>query len=262
MKSRMIATFAALSLVATPLAPALAKSVKDEVTLHIETSVQVPPDKVTLPLTITSQGETKAAAETGLAEQERQVRQELGELGIDAAKIKPGKDVSFVTMAGACAAADAAMEAAPAAAPKRGKSRPSAPYANCGPELVEASKTLLVEADGPATIERVFSSPLAEMIGSGRRSMQFTQTDPIAARKKARAEALAKARAEADGYAEAMGYRVVRIERVSNARPSMNMSDLISFIATIDDRSNRMQPSWFAATVTESVAIDFVIAPK
>jgi hypothetical protein len=30
----------------------------------------------------------------------------------------------------------------------------------------------------------------------------------------------------------------------------------------MEDRVNRMQPSWFASAAVENVAIDFVIAPK
>ena len=120
---------------------------------------------------------------------------------------------------------------------------------------------MLVEVSDFSLIPEITAQTSAGT-SSGRNRSVYLQSDPVAARKKARDQAIAKARTEAEAYAEALGYKVVRITRVSNARPSVNLQDIVSFIATIDDRSNRTQPSWFAATVVESVAIDFVIVPK
>ncbi len=73
---------------------------------------------------------------------------------------------------------------------------------------------------------------------------------------------MAKANAEADAYAEAMGYRVVRIVRVSNARPQLNMFDLIGFFGNMENKTSLFQPSWFGSAVVETVSITYVIAPK
>lgn len=269
MKFRTIATFAALSLVTAPFAPALAKSADNEVTLHIEASAQVPPDRAVVPVVLTGVGKDEAAARANLASNEAELVADLEKQGIARSKVKDappleGREAVVMEASTACAPAAAAVPA-----PRKGKSARAVPVtvtsidAACPQsEDVIVSKTLLVELDEPAKQSAVQAMGANDGYGYGRTRPVFTQTDPFAARKKARSEALAKARAEADGYAEAMGYRVVRIERVSNARPAMNLNDLIAFIATIDDRANRMQPSWFAATITESVAIDFVIAPK
>lgn len=261
MSPRFLAVLVAMGL-AGLAAPAPAKQAEPNVTLHIEASAQIAPDRVVLPLRLSTQGDSNAAAEAGLAKQEAEVRQQLAEFGINAARIKLDGDVSFVTMAAVCPAGEAAVAQAAPSVPRRGKARAAAQSEYCSPEAIEANKTMLVEVDGSETVDRVLRSPLAEMAAGGRRSIIHSQSDPVAARKKARGQAIAKARAEAEAYADALGYRVVRIERVSNARPAMNMNDLIAFIATMEDRSSRIQPGWFGATITETVAIDFVIAPK
>ena len=278
MISRAFAAVAALSLLAAPVSVEAAKPA--EVELHIETTAQIGPDRAVVPIEITGSGETEAAARADLRKEEDKLMAALAAKGIDAAKVKAqgadsGKDpITFAAAedlaaseGAACAAADAAAaasDAAAAPAPRKGKSAAMAKvYDACGAALNQvASKTLLVTLDDPGKIEQL--QGLSNRDGYSRTRLRpvFSQSDPAAARKKARAEALAKANAEADAYAAALGYRVVRIVRVSNAKPSINMSDMFGFIATMDDRSGRMQPSWFSATVIESVAVDYVMVAK
>lgn len=270
MKSRALASLAALSLMATPVAVQAAKS--GEIELHIEATAQIPPDRAVVPITITGSGETETVARADLRKNEDLLVAALAENGIDASRIKAGgaaNDKDPVTILAdeesACAAADAAMAAADAAAPasKRGKAAARVTdYPSCGASFKTASKTLLVTLDDPTKVDQLQTLGSGEGYPGARLRPVFSQSDPAAARKKARTEALAKANAEADAYAEALGYRVVRIVRVSNAKPSMNLPDMFSFIGNMEDRSARMQPSWFSATVTESVAVDYVIVTK
>lgn len=278
MISRAFAAVAALSLLAAPGSVQAAKPA--EVELHIETTTQIAPNRAVVPIEIIGSGETEAEARADLRKEEDKLMAALAAKGIDAAMVKAqgadsGKDpVTFAAAedlaaseGAACAAADAAAAAGDAAAaPARRKGESAAMakvYDVCGAALNQvASKTLLVSLDDPGKIDQLQGLSNREGYSGTRLRPVFTQSDPAAARKKARAEALAKANAEANAYADALGYRVVRIVRVSNAKPSINLPDMFSFIGNMEDRSSRMQPSWFSATVTESVAVDYAIVPK
>lgn len=268
MKSRALAALAALSILSAPVAVQAAKPA--EVILQIEATAQVAPDRAVVPFTITGTGETEAAARADLAQKEAKFLGALSAKGIDPAKVTsenagPGRDqVKLVPVEeeAGCAAADAAATAAEAApVRRRGRVPRVAGYA-CPQAYVRVSKTWLVTLDDPAKIDQLPAMTGEDGYPTGRLRPVFSQSDLASARKKARVEALAKANADADAYAEALGYRVVRIVRVSNAKPSINLPDMFSFIGNMEDRSARMQPSWFTATVTESVKIEYVIAPK
>lgn len=276
MKTRAIAVLAALSMFITPTS-AVAKP--NEIELHIEATVQAAPDRVILPLEVIGTGESDAGAKADLQKNEAELMDGLSKLGIDQGKVRPAERdtngaglIEFVDVgAGDCAAGSAAAEAAAAVgdagARKSSKRRNAAAQgamdaAACAASpAVTVRKTLLVEVSDFSLIPEI-SAQASAAASSGRVRPVYSQSDPIAARKKARDQAIAKARAEAEGYAEALGYKVVRIARVSNARPSINLQDVVTFFIGIDDRSNRMQPSWFASNIIESVAIDFVLAPK
>ena len=75
------------------------------------------------------------------------------------------------------------------------------------------------------------------------------------------------ARAEADRYAAALGYRVVRIVHVSNAKPELNWPDLATmlggFAAYEGNGNGAMQEARALVSATYAGAqIDFVLAPK
>ncbi len=275
MKHRALASFAALSLLATPMSVQAAKS--GEIELHIEATAQVPPDRAVVPITISGSGDTEVAARVELRKEEDNLMTALSAKGIDASRIKAegadaGKDVVTVrasdadaACAGAAAAAATAdAQEAAAAAPKKSKAAVrEVDFSNCDALTTKtASKTLLVTLDDPTKVDLLQALGSSEGYPGARLRPVFTQSDPAAARKKARAEALAKANTEADAYAAALGYRVVRIVRVSNARPAISMFDMMAFFGNMESRSSSFQPSWFGATVVETVAIDFVMVPK
>lgn len=270
MKSRALAALAALSILSAPVAVQAAKPA--EVTLQIEATAQVAPDRAVVPITITGSGKTEAAARADLRKKEDLLAASLAEKGIDASRIKAegaanGKDP--VTMLAdqeiACDGADAAAAAVDAAGPlprKRNAAVTVTDEPNCGDTYKTASKTLQVALDDPTKVDQLQALGSGEGYPGARLRPVFSQSDPAAARKKARAEALAKANAEANAYADALGYRVVRIVRVSNARPAISMFDMMAFFGNMESRSSSFQPSWFGATVVETVAIDFVMVPK
>lgn len=270
MKHHALAVIAALSFVA---GPALAKPAGGEVELHIEASAQVPPDRAEIPIILSATAPTEAEARADLAEQEKALIGEAAKLGIEGTKIRPlgeggdGQDAIEVTetaMDAACAAAEAAAAAAEEAAAPSTRRRKAKAHSECAVEpQFNATKTLIVQIDGADKLEQFLRSrPNIGWAGGGRSRPSYSQSDPAAARRKARELALAKARAEADGYAAAMGYRVVSIRRVSNARPVVSMYDMLEMIGSLEGRMNSFQPGWFGAVATETVAIDFVIVPK
>lgn len=276
MKFRAFAPLAALSLLVLPSSVQAAKPA--EVELHIEATAQVAPDRAVVPLTITGSGETEAAARADLRKNEDLLLAALVKDGFDASRVKAagaeaGKDGVTIlpteedaACAAAAAATDATNAALDAAAPTRRKGKSAVTvvdYSDCTLAIhVTASKSLLVTLDDLTKVDLLQTLGSGEGYPGARLRPVFSQSDPAAARKKARADALAKANAEADAYADAMGYRVVRIVRVSNARPQMSMFDLIGFFANMENKTATFQPSWFGATVVETVAIDYVIAPK
>jgi uncharacterized protein YggE len=265
MTYRALASMSALALLTAAAAPAQAQS-GNEAVLHIEASAQVPPDNVVMPVQLIGRGKTEKAALADLLKKERELGEQLGEAGIGGDKVKTSPDSKYPIVAfdapiedAACVAAEAAAAAAtPVPADK-------AIAEACPQKELEATarKTLLVNVGDPKKLELLNTLGIVgNDQGYGRTRPVYSQSDPLAARGKARDQAIATARAEADAYAASLGYRVVRIERVSNAKPALSLNEVIGFIATIEDRGSRMQPSWFAAVVTETVAIDFVIAPK
>jgi uncharacterized protein YggE len=91
---------------------------------------------------------------------------------------------------------------------------------------------------------------------------RFFTSDPVAASRKAREQAIAKAKAEADAYAATLGYRVVRMTRVSNSAPPFSLLDMWRLMNIVDFNASRFQPSYYAGITPATVEIDFVIAPK
>ncbi|MFM5924999.1 MAG: SIMPL domain-containing protein [Novosphingobium sp.] len=270
-----IAQFAALfAMAGLAAAPVGAKPPASEIELHIEASAQVPPDRARVPVTLTGYGETEAAARADLDKNREAFLASLSGQGLDRALTSPltsdaqGRPVvtfdDEAADAAACAAAAAASDAAMSAAQPRKRGKTKVDDYGCKDEpLVTAHTTLLVETADLSKVDQIkLPAESAPVASYGRNRPVFSQSDPAAARAKARKQALAKARAEADAYAETMGYRVVRTVRVSNARPPVNLPDLFGLFAAMDNRGSTMQPSWFSATTVETVAIDYVIAPK
>ncbi len=62
--------------------------------------------------------------------------------------------------------------------------------------------------------------------------------------------------------AAAMGYHVVRLTRVSNTSPPLNMHDLHTAIGYADGARETLQPGYFASAAYATVSLDFVIAPN
>jgi uncharacterized protein YggE len=83
--------------------------------------------------------------------------------------------------------------------------------------------------------------------------------DPGKAHLAAVAQALAKARMEAGLYTAALGWRVLRVDQVSNAKPGLSVADLIGTLARADGAGRSGRSADMAGTSYAGVAIDFVV---
>lgn len=261
-------------------APALAAPAPGEVPLHIEATGTAVPDIAVVTLRISGSGKDAAEAAADLAERRKAMLAALDKLGVAAddrrtldAATEPSKvivdavapaaypDAQDAARAAAEDAADAAVEAAKAAACSAAyKSKKRAQACMDEPKL-ETSEAWLVTLRKPEALTR-----LREMDGGGfeltspyRPVMQYS--NPAGARDAAVAKALANAREEADRYARALGYRVVRIERVSNTKPAINLPDVMGAFGMMDNRESREQ-AFQQSSMTAGIAVDFVMVPK
>lgn len=245
-----------LAAIAAPLHAAPAPNA-GEVALHIEATASAAPDGAMAVVRIEGQGASEDAARAALDAPRAELNRALGELGVadkDRIKLPQTEEVSMTQ--------DVVDAAVAACAPKKCKPRkgqepmvapPQAQYsaneewqiilhqpqAMARLSAIEGENLHVIPVDGPATF----------------------YADPVKAREEAIAKAIANARTEADRYAAALGYKVLRIERVSNGKPALNLPDMISTFAMLDKRAAR-EAFFQQGSMTVGVAIDFVIAPK
>ena len=248
-------TAVALFLAAGPAYAAKADG-PSEVALHIEAEAAIPPDRAEMSLSLTGFGATRAAALSDLKAKQAKLSAALAGTGIGAANIKslePADDKNAVLES------QSRMEMA-AESSASGKRAPR----NAEPPQVAVSSIMLITLDYLTKLAGLQAAARANDIETYRLNYggRFYSSDPAAARKRAREQAIAKARAEADAYAAAMGYHVVRLIRVSNTSPPLNMHDLHTAIAYADGAKETLQPGYFASAAYATVGMDFVIAPN
>ena len=227
-----------------------------EVTLHIEADAAIPPDRAEMNLSITGSGVTRAAAINDLKAKQAKLTAALGVMGIGGAQIKslePAEDKD------AANEIRARTEVIDVAAASDKASRRSAE-----PPLVAVSAIMRVTVDDLTKLADLQTAARANDVETYRLNYggRFYSSDPVAARKRAREQAIAKARTEAAAMAAAMGYHVVRLTRVSNTSPPLNMHDLHTAIGYADGARETLQPGYFASAAYATVSLDFVIAPN
>jgi uncharacterized protein YggE len=246
-----------------------------EVALHIEATAQVPPDTAIVPINLVGTGKDAKAAAADLKQKEAELLAGLARLDIPRSKVEFAAEedprYAEVIAATELACADypapvTTIEAPSASAP----AAPSVPRAapvraavnGCEAQQARTSRmaTITVEdltkLDGVRALGGDDYYPLSQL--------QLFTRNPEAAKAKAVQQAIAQARAEAETYAAAMGYRVVRITRVSNAKPALNLPDIMGLIGGIAmrGRSEREEMRAMVGATMAGAAIDFVIAPK
>jgi uncharacterized protein YggE len=277
MKRLLAPAAALLALVAAPplAAEALAPG---EIALHVEALGDIPADTAVIPLQIFGRGKDEAAAKSDLAKKEKDAYAALAKLGIPRAKIEPVKETETqyapaleTAVPYGCAAAAAAERIMLASEPASVMAPPpiitSSTQPDCNPDVVR-SRTLMV------TVEELTKLPeVAKLVDKDSYTFSmggYYARDPKAAHTAAVVEAIAKAREEAEAYAAAMGYRVLRMEHVGNAKAKINWPDLFMLGGGIaadvgeagDEDAAIYQLRALAAGHFAGVTIDFVIAPK
>jgi hypothetical protein len=193
------------------------------------------PDTADYAVTLQAVGSTPAAAQAALGEQEKRLAAQLAALGV-AAEIaftpgEPRREEVTVTVREASVEAAARRMAGIEAEARRGCGRGHRPDRRSP----SASGVLRVTLRDLARQEAVQG-----VLGGGAggfaitRAVRLYAADPARAHQAALAQALGRARAEADAYAAALGWHILRIERVSNARPALSAADLIGTLARVD----------------------------
>lgn len=250
----------ATTLSAQPLAPG-------EIELHIEAVGHVAPDTAIVPIILVGTGKDDMAAAANLDAKGVALLERLRKLGITKEKVEFARDddpryaeVQAAEVVANDPAFEATREAACAAA------APSdLEFAACvsGQGAARTSTMVTIIVEDLTKLKGVTALGGANDYYPGTQMSLFTR-DPAASKAKAVSEALAAARAEADTYAAALGYRVVRVVRVSNAKPALNLPDIMGLIGGIAlrGRSEREEMRGAIGATTAGAAMDFVIAPK
>ncbi len=254
-------TSAALLPLALMAAPAQAAApAPGEISLHIETTATAAPDAAMVIVRIEGQGASQDAARAALDAPRAEMNRALGDLGVtqkDRIKLPETVAINTIESVEAVATVPAA-----ACAPKKCKSRKGQEPTVAPPQSVfDANEEWQIILRQPQAMIRLSAIEGENLRVTPVEGAGTFYADPAKAREDAIAKAITNAREEADRYAKALGYRVVRIERVSNAKPALNMPDIIGTFMMMDKRATR-DAMLQQGTMTVGVAIDFAIAPK
>ncbi|MFM5916725.1 MAG: SIMPL domain-containing protein [Novosphingobium sp.] len=261
----------ALAALASP-AQAAKNDTSTEVTLHIDADAAIPPDRAEIVVPISGTGATEAAARQDLKARQDMLVRELQRTGLDGAAITTGAANKIVDrneragLSEMSVETEVACDAAMARATKTKGAKAAEAPEECIPKLPAFAfqSTITVTINDLAKLDALQSAASAQGIPTYRfgNGVHYLTSDPAAAAKAAREQAIAKARRDADDYAASLGYHVVRIVRVSNTSPAFSMSDLHKLTTYADMAPSRMTPSYFASATYVTVGIDFVIAPN
>lgn len=234
---------------AQPLAPG-------EVELHIEALGTVAPDTAMVPINLVGTGPTEAAAKADLARKEKELLVGLAVLGIAKDKARFADDSEPRYAAVSAAVAPPMVAAHPGTAPVE-------------PNEVPVQAEIQTMRMVTITVEDLSKVGSVTELSSSDDYYPVTQQnlyvrDPDAARIRAAELAIASARGEADVYAAALGLRVVRMVRVSNAKPGLNLTDIVAVLGGSGAfaRGRREEMQMLAGGVTAAAQVDFVLAPK
>ena len=260
MKIRVLAGLGAAILTMLPVT-AWAGKPADEVMLHIDADAAIPPDRADMTLSLTGKGATRDAALSDLHAKQAAIKCSLATVGIGADKVKILEPIKEESIARDEAADGMASATAEAGAPNVGAKRHVRP---APAPLIGISADMMITLDDLTKLAGLQSAARANNVETFQLTYggRFYSSDPTAARKRAREQAIAKARAEADAYAAATGYHVVRLTRVSNTSAPLNMHDLHTAFGYADSARETLQPGYFASAAYATVSLDFVIAPN
>lgn len=272
MSSKTLPLLATTALLLAPLTATAASA--QEIELHIEALGDAQPRSARVEFEIQYSAESPEAAERGLAAAKADLTRKFGEIGIKPQQISFG-DMSAdlypppvpVAIAPPPITTTTTPKVTPVGVPPSPLPPPPAIKTAPSPRPVVAKlkdnkrSTVTISLDDLGKLEAVRSKARDfSRTSYSQPRVIYAQRNPAEARDEAVAKAIAQARTEADRYASAMGYKVVRITRVSNAKPVLNVPDLVQMIFNFDRRTGDSER--LMAAVWAGVAIDFVIAPK
>lgn len=281
MKTLTALSLSAIALLtATAPAHAAKSDAANEVALHIEADAAIPPDQAEMIVTLKGSGASAAEAQAALKTKQGDLAKGLAAAGLGSSLVTSGDpvkvsddDMDAEAAAGtaACDAMAAATDAADAPAPtkRKGKRKSSTmdeTKLGCVPEApgftYQAVSTIRITDLTQLDKAQGAASPLGWSAYRYGQGVHYISSNPAAAAKAAREQAIAKARKDADDYATSLGYHVVRMTRVSNVSPPFSMGDLQKLTTYADMSPSRMTPSYFGSATYVSVGIDFVMAPN
>ena len=204
-KHKAFAATAVAFLIAAAPASAAKADGTGEVALHIEAEAAIPPDRAEMTLSLTGKGTTREAALSDLHAKHAAIKSSLAGVGIGADKVKllePGKNETVAVDDAADAMASAIAETAPPNDGTKHRMRPApAP-------MIGVSADMLITLDDLTKLAGLQTAARANNVETYRLNYggRFFSSDPAAAGKRAREQAIANARTEADAYAAALGY--------------------------------------------------------
>jgi hypothetical protein len=266
----LVTLLASTALIAAPESLSKVDTTKGEILLEVQANGAVMSRivKVTIACDLGASGSTKADAEQALQKKQKVVRQNFDAAGLGGAELDfsaPSTGASRyeyateaveVAASAAASAADAAVDAVKAASDGRGENTIVARKQRVGISVSSMSEMELARS--------LFSESDCNEDYSSIRRPNIVLGDVENAKTKATTMAVDAAKAQAELYAAALGKRVVRIIRVSEAGAIKEFLGPESEFILQEMRSdrNRQQPVSNEMPVTASIAVDFVLGPK
>ena len=260
-------------------APPVATTVGRQIELHIDALGIAPPDYAMVGVSANGVGDSEAAARAALDAQKGSVAATLASAaGVAPASVAwedaPASEVTVSCMPGSGCMTDigeiVAAELVPAKILAEARLK-KVDSTDLDPEPIGIDeygstrvRLWIARAEGTARVENPSAVPELVSIFSqnsqwSSKSVAYEFNDRTASHKAALTDGLAKARAEADAYAASIGYRVVRIARLSNRGAPFSVTDMLTLMTRMDGPG---KDASFLAAEFAPVGVDFVLAPK
>ena len=233
-----------------------------EVLLEVSASgtATTPAELATLTGMLSTRGATEAEARRARDAEVRRIIAAARRAGVAASDVTIGDAEAFDSYA----MSDAAMEMAPVEAAEADMSATSC-NAGCPPPMTEVTLSSPVELRfrDPARVGELSQALVQDGVDISFSAPAYSAGDQSAARRAARAQAIAAARADAETYAAALGLRVVRVIRVTE-RMGMDLMSLAmggsSLLLSMMQQQEQGQGPDISTFV--AVGVDFALGPQ
>lgn len=231
--------------------------------LHIEAQATAAADGVDIVLAVTGSGGTEAEAMAQLKINHDALVAELRERGIDPAGLTFTRNTQNEEMISSVRSDS--MSAAPSEPDKKKKKSSGQDVEggkSAGKSYVYREEDVTIRLASLDQAQQMLAWTASQGEAFVVMSAKSSVSDPAKARRAAREQALAQARKDAEEYAALMGYHVVRMVRVSNARAPLNMPDIVEFIMTMEKSGLNRGAEMRLTQPIETISVDFLIAPN